>query len=57
MSSANILQQAGVSVLAQANASTQSVLKLVQYLLDPRRLRIVRSRLPHYRNRRPWLSR
>lgn len=30
MSSANILQQAGVSVLAQANASTQSVLKLLQ---------------------------
>ena len=29
MSSANILQQAGVSVLAQANASTQSVLKLL----------------------------
>ena len=30
MSSANILQQAGVSVLAQANATTQSVLKLLQ---------------------------
>ena len=30
MTSANILQQAGVSVLAQANASTQSVLKLLQ---------------------------
>ena len=30
MSSANILQQAGVSVLAQANSSTQSVLKLLQ---------------------------
>ncbi|TAM05359.1 MAG: flagellin [Rhodanobacter sp.] len=30
MSSANILQQAGVSVLAQANASKQSVLKLLQ---------------------------
>ncbi|HEY9513948.1 MAG TPA: flagellin, partial [Rhodanobacter sp.] len=30
MSSANILQQAGVSVLAQANAATQSVLKLLQ---------------------------
>ena len=29
MSSANILQQAGVSVLAQANATTQSVLKLL----------------------------
>lgn len=30
MSSANIMQQAGVSVLAQANSSTQSVLKLLQ---------------------------
>ncbi len=30
MTSANILQQAGVSVLAQANATTQSVLKLLQ---------------------------
>jgi flagellin len=30
MSSANILQQAGVSVLAQANSTTQSVLKLLQ---------------------------
>ncbi|MFK2916653.1 flagellin [Dyella koreensis] len=30
MSSANILQQAGVSVLAQANSSQQSVLKLLQ---------------------------
>jgi flagellin len=30
MTSASILQQAGVSVLAQANASTQSVLKLLQ---------------------------
>lgn len=30
MSSANILQQAGVSVLAQANSSTQAVLKLLQ---------------------------
>ncbi|HEY8585896.1 MAG TPA: flagellin [Rhodanobacter sp.] len=30
MSSANILQQAGVAVLAQANASTQSVLRLLQ---------------------------
>ena len=30
MTSANILQQAGVSVLAQANASTQTVLKLLQ---------------------------
>ena len=30
MTSANILQQAGVSVLAQANSSTQSVLKLLQ---------------------------
>ncbi|GAA0705255.1 flagellin [Dyella sp. SG562] len=30
MSSANILQQAGVSVLAQANTSQQSVLKLLQ---------------------------
>ncbi len=30
MSSANILQQAGVSVLAQANASQQSVLQLLQ---------------------------
>ncbi|MEO5812291.1 MAG: flagellin [Rhodanobacter sp.] len=30
MTSANILQQAGVSVLAQANASTQAVLKLLQ---------------------------
>ncbi|MEO8811223.1 MAG: flagellin [Rhodanobacter sp.] len=30
MTSANILQQAGVSVLAQANSSTQAVLKLLQ---------------------------
>mgnify|MGYP002712041808 CR=1 FL=1 len=30
LSSADILQQAGVSVLAQANASTQTVLKLLQ---------------------------
>ncbi|MEO7051190.1 MAG: flagellin [Rhodanobacter sp.] len=30
MTSANILQQAGVSVLAQANTSTQAVLKLLQ---------------------------
>jgi flagellin len=30
MTSANILQQAGVSVLAQANSSQQSILKLLQ---------------------------
>jgi len=30
MTKANILQQAGVSVLAQANSAPQSVLKLLQ---------------------------
>ena len=55
MSSANILQQAGVSVLAQANASTQSVLKLLGNSLT-RSGRQTWRPFPHFEELRSWQS-